>query len=97
MRRKLYQTVGSDLLVSEKLQATFKKIVEDDVRGDAAKLKVSTLLVYGERDNQTPVRFGEMYHELIDDATLEILPKADHFLYRHEQHQVIGLVEDFLK
>jgi len=54
-------------------------------------------LVYGEKDEQTPVRYGELFHEKMSNTTLEILPGVDHFLYQNEEPQVIKLVEDFLK
>jgi len=97
LRRKLYQSVGSDLLVAEHMQETFKKVVAQDVQADAARLSLPTLLVYGEHDEQTPVRYGQLLHEAIDGSTLEILPQADHFLYRSHTAQVVQLVEDFLR
>ena len=96
LRRKVYETVGSDMLVAEQLQETFKNVITDDVRADAAKLKLPVLLVYGDRDEQTPVRFGQQFHELIKGSKLEILPGADHFLFIGDQAKVLNLTEDFL-
>jgi len=96
LRSKVYQTVGSDMLVAEQMQETFKKVVTDDVRADAAKLSLPVLLMYGEADEQTPVRYGELFHELIDGSTLDILPGADHFLFLGHEAQVLKLAEEFL-
>lgn len=96
LRRKMYETAGSDMLVAEHMQETFKKIVTDDVRLDAGQVSVPTLLIYGENDEQTPVRYGELLHEHLSDSTLEILPGADHFAYRTDQARVIKLVKEFL-
>src|SRR5690606_38998725 len=60
LRKKVYATVGSDMLVAEHLQETFKKVVTDDVREDAARLALPTLLIYGDQDDATPVRYAEM-------------------------------------
>lgn len=97
LRRKLYQTAGSDMLVAEHLQETFKKVVGDDVRADAAKLTLPSLLIYGEQDTATPVAFGEQFHELIAGSTLEILPGAGHFVHLDRPQDVVRAVQEFLR
>lgn len=97
LRRQVYQTVGSDMLVAEHLQETFKRIVTDDVRPDAAQLSQPVLLIYGEDDTQTPVWYGQQYHELMTASTLEILPGAGHFVYLDRPEDVQKAIEDFLR
>lgn len=96
LRRKLYTTVGSDMLVAEHLQETFKRVVGDDVQADAVKLALPVLLVYGENDVSTPPAYGRLLHERIDGSTLEILGEAEHFVHRDQPAKVLGLVEAFL-
>jgi len=81
--------------VAEHLQETFKKVVTDDVRADAAHLAIPTLLLYGEQDDATPVRYGELFHEAIEGSTLEILPGAGHFVHIDRPHDVIAAIERF--
>jgi pimeloyl-ACP methyl ester carboxylesterase len=97
LRRQVYQTIGSDMLVAEHLQATFKKIVEDDVQADAAKLSLPTLLIYGENDQQAPVWYGEQFHELIRGSTLAVLPGAGHFVQQDRPVEVIKSIKEFLE
>jgi len=97
LRRKVYQTVGSDMLVAEHLQETFKRVVTDDVREDAAKLSIPTLLMYGEADEATPVWYGRQFHELIDGSTLEVLPGAGHFIHLDRPQEVEKTVGEFLQ
>lgn len=96
LRSKVYQTVGSDMLVAEHLQETFKKIVTDDVRKDAAKITIPALLMYGGQDRQTPVWYGEAYYQLISDATFELLPDAGHFIHLDRPELVERHIEEFL-
>lgn len=96
LRRSVYSAIGSDMLVAEHLQETFKRIVTDDVQADAAKLSVPTLLIYGEADAATPVGYGERLHELIPGSTLEILPGAGHFIHIDRPHDVVRIIEEFL-
>lgn len=95
LRQTVYSTVGSDMLVAEHLQETFKKVVTDDVRTDAAQLALPTLLLYGEADTATPVWFGEVLHQAIDDSTLEILPGAGHFVHVDRLDDVVKAIKDF--
>lgn len=97
IQKKVYTTIGSDMLVVEHMQETFKRVVTDDVREDAAQITVPTLLVYGENDTAAPVRYGELFHEAIDGSTLEILPGVEHFLHLEQPQKVVQLVQDFLR
>jgi pimeloyl-ACP methyl ester carboxylesterase len=96
LRKKLYTTIGSDMLVAEHLEETFKRIVGDDVREDAPKILVPTLLIYGEADTQAPVWYGEQYHELIPDSTLEVLPGVGHFVHLERPVVVDTAITRFL-
>lgn len=96
LRSKVYQTVGSDMLVAEHLQETFKKIVTEDVRGCAANIHIPTLLVYGDKDVSTPPQFGTLLHESIRGSHLVRLPEAEHFVHLDEPDKVLHLVEEFL-
>jgi pimeloyl-ACP methyl ester carboxylesterase len=97
LRKTVYSTVGSDMLVAEHLQETFKKVVTDDVRADAAALTQPTLLLYGEADQATPLWYGEQYHELIRTSTLEVLPGVGHFVHIERPHEVVRAIREFLR
>lgn len=96
LRRKLYTTVGSDMLVAEHLQETFRRIVSDDIQVDAAKLTMPVLLVYGEDDVATPPAYGRLLHQSINGSTLEILGSAEHLIHRDQPARVLELVQGFL-
>lgn len=95
LRKKLYGTVGSDLLVAPHIQETFKKTVRQDVQKDAAKIDIPTLLVYGDKDTATPKQYGEIYASAIPDASLEVLP-GEHFIHHDQQEQTTKLIQEFL-
>lgn len=96
LRRKLYTTVGSDMLVAEHLQETFKKIVDDDVQADAARLELPVLLVYGEEDVATPQAFGRLLQSRIGGSRFELVTGAGHFVHQDEPAAVRRLVQEFL-
>jgi pimeloyl-ACP methyl ester carboxylesterase len=97
LRVKVYKSVGSDMLVAEHLQETFKKVVADDVRTDAGRIKLPTLIIYGDKDTQTPLSYGRTYHELIKGSKLEVLNGIDHFVQLNAAPMILKLVKDFLK
>ena len=96
LRQKVYQTVGSDMLVAEHLQDTFKRVVTDDVRTDARQISIPTLLLYGDTDQATPLRYGELLHKAIPNSKLQVLSGAGHFLYSDKPQEVMAQIEDFL-
>lgn len=97
LRVQLYGSVGSDMLVAEHMQETFKRIVADDVRESARKLKNKTLLIYGEADTQTPVSHGEKLQECIGDSRLVVVPGAGHFVHLDQPESVLRFTKEFLK
>lgn len=96
IRKKVYDTVGSDMLVVERLQETFKLVVTDDVQQDAATLKLPTFLIYGEDDLSTPVQYGRMFHHLIAGSKLEVIPGAGHFAHLDKPAAVSTYLKEFL-
>jgi pimeloyl-ACP methyl ester carboxylesterase len=97
LRKKVYTTVGSDMLVAEHLQETFKKVVTDDVRADAAHLKLLTLIIYGDQDESTPPRYGQIFHDAVKGSRLEVLPGAGHFVHLDESEKVAKLIAEFVR
>lgn len=96
LRGRLYGAAGSDLLVAEHMQDTFKRIVADDVQADAARVSVPTLLIYGSADTATPDAFGRTFAGLIKKSRLEILPGAGHFLHIDKTAELVQKIQEFL-
>lgn len=97
LRSKVYKTIGSEMLVAEHMQETFKLVVTDDVRGDAARVTIPTLLIYGYDDTATPTEHGELLQAALGHSELHVIPKAGHFVYLDQPAIVTSLVEEFLR
>lgn len=81
-RKAAYKAIGSeDYVETPELQATYLKIVEEDLGKYLFKIKVPTLLFWGERDTETPLEFAERFEAGIKNAQLYILPGAGHFSF----------------
>ncbi len=92
LKKKAYRAIGSDLFVAEHLQETFKRIITDDVQADAEKVRIPCLLIYGSEDTATPPEYGEIYHRLIKNSKLHILPNAGHFVHLDQPDEVTQLI-----
>lgn len=97
LQKKLYGTVGSDMLVVPQLQETFKKTVRQDVQQEAVKIAVPTLLIYGRSDRATPPMYGELYQQLITNARLVLIDDAEHFVHHDQPTAVTKQILEFLK
>lgn len=97
IRRKVYDKLGSDMLVAEHLQETFKNIVSEDMTHEAAMIDCPTLLIYGSQDKATPVDYGQLFERQIEESRLVVIESADHFLHVTHTAAVSREIKDFLK
>ncbi|MDE6001514.1 MAG: alpha/beta hydrolase [Clostridia bacterium] len=67
--------------LSPLMRESYKKIVNEDLKDFAAKIKCKTLLLYGQSDTVTPPdEEGKIFNSLIVDSTL-ILTRGGHFCF----------------
>lgn len=78
------------------LRETMKKVLAEDLRPDAAHINVPTLIVWGNKDQITPLRDAEEYHALIRDSRLEVL-EGGHFAFLEKPKECAELVQSFLQ
>lgn len=96
IKQKLYNAIGSDYLIAEHMQDTFKNIVAYDVRLEAAKITVSACLIYGESDTATPPAYGRLLAANMPKATLEVIPLSGHFVHHEQVYKVARICNDFI-
>ena len=79
------------------MKESYKKIVNEDLRECAAKIKNKTLLVYGENDRVTPAEEeGKTFNRLIAESRLEIMA-GGHFCFCDFPEEFNAKVKAFLK
>ena len=96
LRSTVYSTLGSDMLVAEHMQETFKRIVADDVREDATKITQPTLLIYGQNDVSTPVHIGMTLQAAIPKSKIEIIPDVGHMLPTDATDTILKMITEFV-
>lgn len=83
--------------VSGVMQRTFVNLVNTDLRPLMPKVTVPTLLVWGEKDQDTPVSDGKIMESLIKDSGLVVLKNAGHFSYIDKMGEFLVIINEFLK
>ena len=94
--RKKYGSRDYNAL-DEEMRRTFVKVVNEDLTDLYAKFKASTLLIWGEKDTETPLWMGQEMEKLIPDAGLVILEGGSHFAYLEQIDRFCTIARQFLK
>lgn len=98
LRSKLYAAAGSqDYLAAGPLRQTFINTINEDLQADAASIRVPTLLIWGENDQDTPVADARLLHQLIPESQLKVIPAAGHYVHLDASKDVTAHIKAFLK
>lgn len=97
LKRKAYKTVGSEMFVAENMQETFKSVVSEDLVEQADKISADTMLIYGSKDEATPVEYGKLLNSKIKYSKLNIISGAGHFVHHDEPEEVENIIKTFLE
>ncbi len=79
------------------MRETFVKVVNEDVAPLLPKVKCETLLVFGDKDESTPLWMGEYLEKHLPNAGLAVFQDDDHYAYLHQLNRFIKVCEIFLK
>jgi pimeloyl-ACP methyl ester carboxylesterase len=79
------------------LRASMVRLVNADLRPQLARLPASTLLIWGERDLDTPLSDARLMERLIPDAGLVVFDGCGHFAYAEEPDRFCRIVDVFLR
>ena len=93
------QKVGSDDYknTSGIMRQTFVKVVNDDIKPILKDIRNETLLVFGSKDDATPLEKGELMEQLMQNATLIVFEGDDHFAYINQAVRFNAVLDAFLK
>lgn len=99
LRALFERRLGSDdyRAASGAQRGTLVRLVNEDARHLLARVQAPTLLIWGERDNATPLADGRLMERLIPDAGLVVFPGAGHFSYADDPGRFCRVVSHFLR
>jgi pimeloyl-ACP methyl ester carboxylesterase len=67
-----------------------------DIMGEAAQIGVRTLIISGDQDILTPVKYGEYLLEKIKNSSLYVIKDAGHFMMKEKPHEFNTVLMNFL-
>lgn len=79
------------------MKKTLVHVVNEDASEVIPKIQVPILLVWGEKDEQTPMYMADKILSLNKNATLVVFENEDHFAYYHQMRRFIKVCEVALK
>jgi pimeloyl-ACP methyl ester carboxylesterase len=79
------------------LAADFEACNTFDIRDEVGETKQPTLVICGDDDQMTPVKFSEFLADKIRGSRLEVIPGAGHMVMLEKPEVVAGLIDDFLQ
>lgn len=81
--------------LSPVMRESFKKIVNEDLRRAAENIRAETLFVYGEKDKDTPVSYGEIFKAAVKNSSLVVMKGCGHFAFLDDYCKFNMLAEEF--
>lgn len=78
------------------MRQSFVKIVNEDLTDLLGKITCPTLLVWGEKDDSTPLWMGRLMEKRISDAGLVIFEGEDHYAYWNQIARFNKICDVFL-
>ena len=94
----LIQKYGSKdyAALSPEMRRTFVKVVNYDQADKLSAIKNSTLLVWGDKDTETPLWMGRQMEKSIPDSALIVLDGGTHFAYLEQRARFNAIARSFL-
>ncbi len=96
LRKKLYVLLGSEYLDNHELSDIFSKVVSENLTPLLPRIKNKSLIVWGGRDNTTPLYYARLMKKLISDSRLVVFENAGHFPFLDEPGKFIEALSEFI-
>jgi pimeloyl-ACP methyl ester carboxylesterase len=96
---RLRRRMGSrDYRNAGALRPILTRVVSEDLTNPAKAVRCPTLLIYGDRDTETPPDMGQRFNALIAGSELVLLDGFDHLTVLTEgRHQLVLRIRKFLE
>lgn len=98
-RHKLLQYFGSEdyKSIPPSMQKTFQNIVNENLKLLYKNITTETLIIWGEKDDATPLKDGILINKLIKDSAIIVYKNSNHFSYLDNPLLTSKIIEEFIK
>ena len=83
--------------LSNEEKKVFNRVVNEYLEKYLLNIKCSTLIIWGEKDKDTPLYMAKKLNKKIKNSKLYVVKNAGHFAYVEEANLVNKIIKDFLK
>lgn len=88
------KTSWADYKSAGKMLKIFKNTIANDLQHYMKKISLSTLMIWGEYDNQAPIEEAKIIHKHIKDSDLHIF-EWTHFIHKEKPQEIMDLITQF--
>ncbi|KKR48317.1 MAG: hypothetical protein UT84_C0040G0003 [Candidatus Curtissbacteria bacterium GW2011_GWA1_40_16] len=87
--RDFYHTQGF-------MRETFKNVIKEPLNNYMKKIRVPTLLLWGQKDKTVPVKIAKKMHKTILNSKLEIIPEMGHMFVIKDAQIAFDSINNFI-
>ena len=96
-KEKLKKFFSKDYnMLSPVMQKSFIKVVNEDLAPSASRIKNEVLLIYGDKDKETPLYMGRKFNKLISNSSLTVIKGGGHFCFLEYRDKFNFISREFL-
>ncbi|NLY19949.1 MAG: alpha/beta hydrolase [Tissierellia bacterium] len=97
--KKFYSKFGSDDYRDTEgiMRKIFVTVVNEDIKPLLKDIKCPTLLIWGDKDEATPLYMAEVFEEEIEDSGLVVLKDTGHYSYLDDYGTFSAVLNSFLQ
>jgi len=81
---------------SPAMRQCFTRVVNEDLTHLLPRISAPTLLIWGDKDDATPLSDGKLMESLIPDAGLVVLEGAGHYSFLEQPYVYLAVLRSFL-
>ena len=95
---KFYKKFGSDDYQNSSgvMRRILVKVVNEDLKPLLKDIKASTLIIWGENDDATPLYMAKIMEKEIKDSGLVVFEGAGHYSYLDDYNKFVAVIKAFL-
>lgn len=92
--RKLFYS--DDLRKAGNLEKIFRRVVRHDQALELKKITLPTLLIWGKKDTEVPLRIAKEMGEILPNSKLKVIEDAGHNAFLESPNLFYGYVKDYI-
>ena len=95
---KFYKKFGSDDYQESSviMRRVLVKVVNEDLKPILKNIKASTLIIWGENDDATPLFMAKTMEKEIEDSGLVVFKGAGHYSFLDDYNKFVAVINAFL-